>query len=159
MNGVRKATLRTVPAATFSLVAGGVALASALAAFAVAAVVRPYLGDVFEQALVPLLASLVVWTVAGVVRLRLVGFLPSDADRLIPSALQPWIRWWLVVHSGLLGAWLLLSVAAALTALAGEPVRLVIDALIYVVLVHMFVALVGSAALNVGIISHHHSSG
>ena len=74
-----------------------------MAALAVSALLRPYLGSVAGYAVVPLLVGLFVWIIAAVARLRIVGFLPSDADHLIPTALQPWIRFWLLARLGLLG--------------------------------------------------------
>ena len=154
MNGVLKA----IPKAIVYRVAGGVALLSALSAFAVAALLRPYLGDVVGYVFVPLLVALLAWAVAGAVRLRVVGFLPSEADHFIPDALRPWIRFWLLVRLGLLGALLLLLAAIVITAIVGGPVNYSVNALVFVVIVRMLVDLVFGAAFNVGIISRRHSA-
>lgn len=152
MNGVLKA----IPKATVYRIAGGVALLSALSAFALAALLRPYLGDVVGYVFVPLLVALLAWAIAGAVRLRLVGFLPSEADHFIPDALRPWIRFWLLVRLGLLGAMLLLLAATVVTASGGGPVNYCVEALVFVVIVRLLVDLIFGAAFNVGIISRRH---
>lgn len=127
-------------------------------ALAFVALIHPYLGTVVGYVFVPLLAALLAWALAGVVRLRLVGFLPSAADDFIPSALQPWIRFWLVVRFGLLGGGLLLLVSIVGAALAGGPITFPVEAFVYVVIVRMFMDLVFGTAFNLGIISRRHMS-
>jgi hypothetical protein len=156
MNGILRATAQTVPKAMLYRVAGGVALGSAALALAFVAIIHPYLGTVVGYVVVPLLAALLVWAIAGVVRLRLVGFLPSDADHYIPTTLQPWIRFWLVVRFGLLGAMLLLLVAIVGAAVAGAPITYSVEAFVYVGIVRMFMDLIFGAAFNLCIISRRH---
>lgn len=158
MNAALKASARAVPKATIYRVAGGVAFGSALVSVAVAALIGPHLGTVAVYALVPLLAALFVWAVAGAARLRLVGFLPSEADHFIPPALQPWIRFWLLARFGLLGAMLLLLLGTVVTAVAGGPAKYCIEGLVYVVIVRMLMDLIFGAAFNMGIISRRHSA-
>jgi hypothetical protein len=153
MNGV----LRAIPKATVYRIAGGVALLSAISAFALAALFRPYLGDVVGYVLVPLLVALLAWAIAVAARLRLVGFLPSEADHFISDALRPWIRFWLLVRLGLLGAMLLLLAAIVATAIGGGSINYCVNALVFVVIVRLLVDLVFGAAFNVGIISRRHS--
>lgn len=157
MKSALKATAQTVPKATIYPVAGSVAFGAAVAAVAVSALVRAILGTVSLYGFVPLLVALAAWAVAGVARLRLVGFLPSEADHLIPAVLQPWIRFWLLARFGLLGAMLLLLLATIVTALAGGPAKLCFEAFIYVVIVRMFMDLIFGAAFNVGIIARRHT--
>ncbi len=154
MNG----SLKAIPKATIYRLAGGVALLSALLAFTVATLLRPHLGDVVEYVFVPLLVALLAWAIALVVRLRLVGPMPSEAEHFIPYALRPWIRFWLLVRLGLLGAMLLLLAAVVITAIGGGPVNYCVNALAFVVIIRMLVDLVFGAALNVGIISRRHSA-
>jgi hypothetical protein len=66
--------------------------------------------------------------------------------------LQPWIRFWLLVRFGLLGAMLLLLLAIVGTAIAGGRITHPVDALVYVVIVRMFMDVTFGAAFNVGII-------
>jgi hypothetical protein len=158
MNGVLRATTQTVPKATLYWIAGGVALGFAALALAFVALIHPYLGTVVGYVIVPFLAVLLVWAIIYVVRLGLVGFLPSDADHFIPTTLQPWMRFWPVVRFGLLGAMFLLLVAIVGTAIAGGPITYPVEAFVYVVIVRMFMDLAFGAALNLGIISRRHIS-
>lgn len=158
MNGVLKASAQGVPKATLYRVAGISALFAAILGLAVSSVLRPDLGTVFIYAAVPFFAALLVWTVAGVARLRLVGFLPSDADHFIPVALQPWIRCWLLLRFGLLGAMFLLLLSIIGTAVVDGSLRYSAEALVYVVWFRMFIDLVFGAAFNLGIISRRSSA-
>ena len=142
----------TVPKATVYRVAGGVALGCAIAALAVAAVFRPDLGSVIGYLILPLLLVMAASSVAFLARLRIIGFLPSEADQIIPTALQPWIRAWLVSRRGLLGAVLLVALFVIGRAVAGGPARYGVDAFVYLVLGHMFLDLVFWTVLNVAII-------
>ncbi len=135
-------------------VAGGVALGSATAALGVAAIVRPYLGSVVGYVILPLLVVMAAAGVAFLARLRFVGFLPSEADDLIPAALQPWIRAWLMAGLGLLGAVLVVALVAIGSAVADGPARYGTDAFVYLVLTRMFFDLVFGTVLNVAIIRH-----
>lgn len=158
MNALRE-TIQTIPKTTIYRVAGGVALVSAIAALAVSALLRPYLGSVVGHAVVPFVAALVVWTSAGVTRLRVVGFLPSQADHLIPARLEPWLRVWLLARFGFLGSMLLVLVAIVAVAVAGGPFHYGVDAFVYVAIARMFMDLIFGTALNVGIIARRHSTG
>ena len=158
MTSVLRATAQTVPKATLYRIAGGVALGSAALALAFVVFIHPYLGAIVGYFIVPFFAALLAWAIAGIVRLRLVGFLPSDADHFIPTALQPWIRFWLVVRFGLLGAMLLLLVAIVGTAVAGGPITYPVEAFVDVVIVRMLMDLAFGAAFNLGIVSHRHIS-
>jgi hypothetical protein len=157
MNGDQEATAQTLSKTAVYRVGGGVAVGSTALALAFVMLVQPYLGNVVGYVLVPLLTALLVWAVAGIVRLKLVGFLPSDADHFIPPRLQPWIRFWLLVRFGLLGAMALLLVGSIGTALAGGLISYTVEALVYVVMVHMFMDLIFGAAFNIGIVSHRHT--
>ena len=157
MNGALKATAQPWPKPVVYWVAGGVALGSTVLAIAFVALVHPYLGTVVGYVFVPLLAALLVWAIAGAVRLKLVGFLSSDADHFIPPRLQPWIRFWLVARLGLLGTIALLIVAIVGTVLAGGTASYSVEALVYVVIVRMFMDLIFGAAFNLGIVSRRHT--
>jgi hypothetical protein len=130
-----------------------------MAALAVSTLLRPYLGSVAGYAVWPMLVGLVAWTIAVVARLRLVGLLPSNADHFIPTALQPWIRFWLLARLGLLGAVVLLLLAAVAAALPGGPTRYCVEAFVYVVMARIFMDLFFGAVLNVSIITRRHTAG
>jgi hypothetical protein len=161
MNGILRATAQTVPKATIYRVAAGVALASAVLALGITFILRPSLGAVVGFVMWPFLAALVAWVVAGILRLRLVGYLPGQPkdDDYIPRALQPWIRFWLLTRFGLLGAMLALLVAVIATAVAGRGVNYGVEALVYVVMVRMFLDLGFGAAFNLGIITRRRDAG
>jgi hypothetical protein len=160
MNGVMRATAQAVPEATIYRVAAGVALMSAALALGIALIFRPAMSSVVEYALWPFLIALVAWIVAGTLRLRLVGYLPDEPndDDFIPRALQPWIRFWLMTRLGLLGAMLALLVVAIATVLAGGGVNYSVQALVYVIVVRMFMDLSFGAAFNLGIITRRRSA-
>jgi hypothetical protein len=155
MNGVLKATAQTVSKATLYRTAAGLAVGSAAIALAIAALLRPSMGAVFGYLVWPFLAALVVWAVAGISRLRLIGFLPGQPndDDFIPRTLQPWIRFWLLSRIGLLVAMLVLLLAVLATAVAGKGASYCVEALVYVTVVRMFMDLVFGAAFNLGIIT------
>jgi hypothetical protein len=96
--------------------------------------------------------ALLVWLIAAAARLRLVGYLPADADNLIPAALQPWMRFWLLTRMGLLLAMLLLMLATVIAAVARGPFHYCLQGFVYVVMLRIFMDLLFSAALNVGVI-------
>lgn len=118
------------------------------------------MGAVVLSVVWPFLAALLAYVVAGISRLRLVGFLKSQAndDDFIPSALQPWIRFWLLSRFGLLGGMLLLLLAIVATAVAGRGANYCFEALVYVVMVRMFMDVVFGAAFNLGIIIRRHGA-
>ena len=118
------------------------------------------MGVVVGYVVWPLLAALVAWVVAGILRLRLVGYLPSQPkdDDFIPRGLQPWIRFWLLARFGLLGAMLALLLAVVVTAVAGRGANYAVEALVYVVMVRMFMDVGFGAAFNVGIITRRGSA-
>jgi hypothetical protein len=155
MNGVLNATAQTVSKATLYRTAAGLAVGSAAIALAIAALLRPSMGAVFGYLVWPFLAALVVWAVAGISRLRLIGFLPGQPndDDFIPRTLQPWIRFWLLSRIGLLVAMLVLLLAVLATAVAGKGASYCVEALVYVTVVRMFMDLVFGAAFNLGIIT------
>ncbi|HVM38374.1 MAG TPA: hypothetical protein VM265_08310 [Sphingomicrobium sp.] len=161
MYGILRATAQAVPKATIYRVAAGVALGSAALALWIAFILRPSMGAVVGYVMWPFLMALVAWVVAGILRLRLVGYLPGQPndDDFIPRALQPWIRFWLLTRFGLLGAMLALLLAVIAAAVAGGAVNYGVEALVYVVLVRMFMDLGFGAALNLGIITHRRSAG
>src|SRR3982751_2943783 len=124
MNAVLRSTAQAVPKATLYRAAAGIALVSAAGAVALAWLLRPSMGAVIGYMVWPFSAVALAWVVAGISRLQLVGYLPSQPkdDDFIPRALQPWIRFWLLARLGLLGAMLLAFLAIAVTATAaGEP--------------------------------------
>jgi hypothetical protein len=90
----------------------------------------------------------------------LVGYLPGQPndDDFIPRALQPWIRFWLLARFGLLGALLTLLLVVVATALAGQGVIYGVEALVYVVMVRMFMDLGFGAAFNLRIIARRSSA-
>ena len=155
MNGVLRETAKTVSKATLYRTAAGVAVGSAAISLAIATLIRPSMGAVLEYFGWPFLAALVVWAVAGISRLRLVGFLPGQPndDDFIPRTLQPWIRFWLLSRFGLLVGTLALLLALVATAVGGQGASYCIEALVYVVMVRMFMDLVFGAAFNLGIIT------
>ena len=161
MNGILRATAQAVPKATIYRVAAGVAFGSAALALGIAFVLRPSMGAVAGYVMWPLLMASAAWVVAGVLRLRMVGYLPSQPkdDDFIPRALQPWIRFWLLTRFGLLGAMIALLLAVIGTAVAGRGVNYVVEALVYVAMVHMFMDLGFGAAFNLGIITRRRSAG
>jgi hypothetical protein len=159
MNGVLRAAAQAVPKATIFRVVAGVGLGSAAGALGIAFLLRPTFGAVVGYVVWPLLAALLAWVVAGVLRLRLVGYLPSQAkdDDFIPRALQPWIRFWLLARFGLLGAMLAVVLAVVVTAVVGWGVNNAIQAFVYVVMVRMFMDVAFGAAFNLGIIARRRS--
>ena len=142
-----------VPTRRIYRIAASVAFLSATLALAVVAYVQPYLGTVVSYVAVPLLVTLVAWMLVWILRLRLVGFLPSDPNHLIPAALRPWIRSWLLVRFGLLFGWLILIVAIVVAAVAGFGLAYCVNALVYLVLFRGFLDLLFSTAINVGVIT------
>ena len=155
MNGILRATGQAVPKVTLYRVAAGVALGSAVLALGFTFIFHPSVGVVVGYVIWPFLMALVAWVVAGILRLRLVGYLPGQPkdDDFIPRALQPWIRFWLLARFGLLGAMLALVLAVIATAVAGRGVNYCMEALVYVVLTRMFMDLGLGAAFNLGIIA------
>lgn len=103
----------------------------------------------------PALAAWTAYVIAGIARLRLVGFLPTNArtDDFIPAALQPWIRFWLVTRFGLLWAMLFLVITTIAAAIIHRAFNLVAFALVYVVGVRILMDGAFGAALNIGVIS------
>jgi len=103
----------------------------------------------------PALAAWTVCVIAGVARLRIVGFLPTGArdDDFIPAALQPWIRFWLVTRIGLLFAMMFLLLATIAAAIIHRAFNLVALALVYIVGVRILMDGAFGAAFNIGIIS------
>ncbi len=160
MNGVLRTTARAVPKATIYRVAAGVALGSVALALGIA-FLGPSMGALVGYIVWPILAALVASLVAGILRLRLVGYLPSQPkdDDFIPLALQPWIRFWLLARFGLLGATLALLVAIVATAVAGRGVSHALEAFVYVVIVRILMDLGFGAAFNLGIIIRRRSAG
>lgn len=160
MNGILRATAQAVPKATIYRVAVGVAVGSVGLALGIAVLLRPSMGVVVGYVVWPLLAFLVAWIVAGVLRLRLVGCLPSQPkdDDFIPRGLQPWIRFWLLTRFGLLGAMLVLLLAIVVAAVAGRGANYAVEALVYVVVVRMFMDVGFGAAFNIGIITRRRSA-
>ena len=154
MNGILRATGRAVLKATIYRIAAGMFLGSAFLALGIAFILRPSMVTVVAYVLWPLLLASVAWVVAGILRLRLVGYLPGQPkdDDYIPRPLQPWIRFWLLMRLGLLGAMLALLLAVIDTAVARWSVQYAVDALVYVVLVKMLIDLGFGAAFNLGII-------
>lgn len=161
MNGVLRATAQTVSKATLYRIAAGVGFGSAAIAVAIATLLRPSMGAVFGYLVGPFLAAFVVWAVAGITRLRLVGHLPGQPndDDFIPRNLQPWIRFWLLARIGLLVGMLVLLLATVATVVAGRGANYCIEALVYVVVVRMFVDLAFGAAFNLGIVTRRRNAG
>jgi hypothetical protein len=159
MNGILRATAQAVPKATIYRVAASVALGSVALALGVAFLLRPSMGTVVGYVVWPLLATLLAGGITGVLRLRLVGYLPSQPkdDDFIPRGLQPWIRFWLLARFGLLGAMLALLLAVVVTAVAKQGVNYAGEALVYVVMLKMFVDVGFGAAFNLGIIARRRS--
>jgi hypothetical protein len=160
MNAVLRSTAQAVPKATLYRVAVGVGLGSAAVAVAGAWLLGPSMGAVIRYMVWPFLALSLVWVVAGISRLQLVGYLPSQPkdDDFIPRALQPWIRFWLVGRVGLLGAMLLVFLAIAVTAAVGRGANYCVEALVYVVAARMLIDLGFGAAFNLGIITRRRST-
>lgn len=158
MNNALRASARTVSKGTIYRIAGSIGPLSAAFGSVVAAYVQPDLGTVFGYVAVPLLLTLLGWALVGILRLRLVGFLPSDADHLVPAGLKPWIRWWLLVRFGLLSGGLLLIPAIVVAAVAGVGVASFVHALVYLAILLMFLDLVFGTALNAGIITRRASA-
>ena len=154
MNGILRTTAQAVQKARLYRAAAGVALGSAAVALGIVWLLRPSMGAVGGYVVWPFLAVVVVWVVAGISGLRLVGFLPGQPndDDFIPRPLQPWIRFWLFSRLGLLGGMLVLLFAVVATAVAGRGASYCFEALFYVVMVRMFMDLVFGAAFNLGII-------
>lgn len=161
MNGVLRATARSVSKPTLYRTIACVAVGSVVIALAIATLLGPSLGRVFGYLMWPFLAALVVWIVAAISRLRLVGFLPGQPsdDDFIPRALQPWIRFWLLSRLGLLFGVLGLLLATVVTAVADQGASYCVEALIYVVVCRMFLDLAFGAAFNFGIITRRRDAG
>ena len=161
MNGVLRATAQTVSKATLYRTAAGVGFGTAAISVAIAMLFRPSMGAVFGYLVWPFLAALVVWAVVGLSRLQLVGYLPGQPndDDFIPRPLQPWIRFWLLARIGLLVGMLVLVFATVATVIAGRGANYCVEALVYVVVVRMFMDLGFGAAFNLGIITRRRSAG
>lgn len=161
MNGVLKAIAQSVPKTTLYGVTAGVALASAVVALGIASLPRPSMREVILFLVWPFMVLAVVWALAGISRLRLVGFLPGQPndDDFIPCALQPWIRFWLLSRLGLLGAMLVLLPAVVATAVVGRGANYCIEAFVYVVMVRMFMDLGFGAAFNLSILTRRRRAG
>ena len=153
MNSALEASIRAVPDRTIYAVVGSVAAAAAAVAIGLSAIANVPFGAVVSYALVPFAIALMAWLIVAVARLRMVGFLPSNAEGLIPTILQPWIRSWLLVRFGLLASGLLLILAAAATAFLHGPFGRVIEALICVFWFRLFLDLRFGTAFNLGVIS------
>lgn len=153
MNSALKASMRGVPERTIYSVAGVVAVGGAAIALALVAFARVPFGAIVGYALVPFFAVLAARIFVGVLRWRMVGFTPTETEGLIPTRLKPWMRSWLIIRFGLLGSWLLLILAAAVTAIAHGPFGEVIFAFVGVVWFRVFLDLIFGAVLNAGIIS------
>ncbi len=153
MNSALKASMEAMPERTIYSVASGVAVAGAAMPLALVAILRPSLGVIVGYALGPLLLALAGWLLFAVLRLGMVGFLPSEADGLIPPRLVPWIRSWLLVGFGLLGSLLLVVLAGVVMAIAHGPFGRAIEALVYVVWFRIFLDAIFGAAFNAGVIS------
>jgi hypothetical protein len=119
------------------------------------------MGPTLGYALWPFLVAFVVWVGAGILRLLLVGYLPSHPkdDDYIPRALQPWIRAWLLARFGLLGAMLAMLLVVVATAIAGRGQNYAIEALVYVVVFRVFMDIGFGAAFNLGIIARRRGAG
>ncbi|MFL6759994.1 hypothetical protein [Sphingomonas sp.] len=118
------------------------------------------MGAIIGYIVWPLLAVSLAWVVAGISRLRLVGYLPSQPkdDDFIPRALQPWIRLWLLARVGLFGAMVLVFLAIAVTAAVGRGANYCVQALVYLVAARMFMDLGFGAAFNLGMITRRRSA-
>jgi hypothetical protein len=159
MNAILRAAEQTVPKATLYRIAAGVALGAIAVALGIA-VLRPPMGAVVGYVELAFLAALATWVIAGILRLRLVGFLPSRAkdDDFIPSALKPWILFWLLARLGLLGASMALLLSLVATVIVGSGLNYTARALVYVVVVRAFMDVSFGAALNLGIIVRRRSA-
>src|SRR5215213_1195258 len=120
MNGILRAIAQAVPKATIYRVAASVALGSAILALGIALIFPHSMGAVVWYAVWPFLMAFAAWLIAGILRIRLVGYLPAQPkdDDFIPRALQPWIRFWLLTRFGLLGAMVPLFLALIATVVA-----------------------------------------
>lgn len=145
--------MRGVPDRTIYGVAGSVAVGSAVLALGLVAFSRVPFGAMVDYALVPFFAVLAARIFVGVLRWRMVGFVPTENEGLIPTRLKPWIRSWLLIRFGLLGSWLLLIFAAVVAAIAHGPFGQVIYAFVCVVWFHVFLDLISGAIPNAGLIS------
>jgi hypothetical protein len=152
MNSALKASIRALPERTIYAITASVALAGTTIAIGVVAIAHVQLGAVVSYALLPLGVALVVWVVVAVARLRVVGHLPREAEGLIPTRLQPWIRSWLLIRFGLLGSVLLLSLGAVAMAVVHGPLTSVVQAFVCVVWFRIFLDLILGAAFNAGVI-------
>jgi hypothetical protein len=157
MNGVLKATTESLSKATIRRFLISIAVGSAISALAADVLLgHPWIrGWTF---LVPLSMAWGLWVIAFVVRLRFVGFLPTDAYRLIPAALQPWIRFWFLMRTGLLGGWALLLLAAVGTALVGGPIHYPLEAFFYLVLAQVLLDGLFGAVFNIGLVKGRQSA-
>ena len=153
MNSALRASIRAVPQRTIYVTVGSVAVAGAAIALFVLSMVGLGFGIVVTYALVPLAVALIAWVIVLVARLRLVGFLPSAAEGLIPPRLEPWIRSWLLVRFGLLGSGLLLIFGAVAMAIARVPFGRLVEAFVCVFWLRLFFDLVFGLMFNAGVIS------
>lgn len=153
MNSALKASIRAVPEGTIYAVGGIVALAGAAIALVLVRIARLPFGIVVGCALVPFAAALLAWVVVAIARLRIVGWLPSDPEGLIPNALRPWIWAWLLIRFGLIGSGLLLIFAGVATAIAHGPLGRVVEAFVCVFWFRMFLDLTFGATFNAAVIS------
>lgn len=149
-----------MPKTTLYHVTGGVGLLSTFVALLIAFILQPDLGAFIGYAAPALVIALIAWAIGGILRLRLVGILPSKSndDDFIPRALQPWIRFWLLARFGLLAAVLALLLVAILAAIFGQGANHGLEAFVYIIWVRMIFDMGFGAALNFGIIARRRSA-
>ncbi|MGZ2412617.1 hypothetical protein ACUXST_002046 [Sphingomonas sp. F9_3S_D5_B_2] len=156
MNAALKATVAAVPERTIKVVCGSVAVGAAAIILLIVGLFRPSLGAVVSYGLIPLAIAVVAWGILAFIRLRLVGFMPSDARDadVIPRRLQPWIRGWLLVRWGLLGSGLLLVLVGVAAGIAQRDLLgVVIQAFVYLAWGRMLLDAVFGATFNASVIS------
>lgn len=158
MNGVLKTSAQAIPRATIYRVAGTIAVLAAALSVAVSTIFHPYLGTVVLYAAAPFVTAMLIWAVAFIARLRLVGFLPSACDHFIPPGLRPWLQFWLMFRFGLLGSILLLLVIVTVSAVLGGPIQDLVAGVIYLIWLRLFVDVLFGAAFNIGVISRRHAT-
>jgi hypothetical protein len=131
---------------------GGFAIGSAGLALGISAGFTPNFGSVVGYLAIPFVIALLAWTVVGILRLILVGFLPGDSYRVFTENAGPWTQAWLVVRFGLMLGWFILIAAIVIAVLARTGLANCVYALAYLVFLRMFIDLVAGTVFNAELI-------
>ena len=115
-------------------------------------------------AFAPLVFLLIIFFAAVMVRIRVFGRLPSDADRLrsevnsrLPTAILKLARFWAIFKIGILGAVILLLVGSVISGIAGTGIQRGVEGFVYLTLLMMFGNLVVGTVVNLNLVKQARS--